>query len=96
MWANGFTAGCKRGTYLLTLYEKMGAVVAIACRIRVKPDRVRIPDICLFLAEPREQVPTTPPFICIEILSPQDRMSRVEVLRTENPVLELPLTESFR
>jgi hypothetical protein len=60
MWANGFTAGCKRGTYLLTLYEKMGAVVAIACRIRVKPDRVRIPDICLFLAEPREQVPTTP------------------------------------
>ena len=123
------------GTYLLTQYEKMGALVAIACRIRVKPIRVRIPDICLFLGDPGEQVPATPPFICVEILSPEDRMSRVEVrindylamgvpyvwvldpqtkqaftataaeglkevttgmLRTENPVLELPLTDSFR
>ena len=123
------------GTCLLTHYEKTGAVAAIACRIRVKPTRVRVPDICLFLAEPGEQVPTIPPYVCIEILSPEDRMSRVEirindylamgvpyvwvldpqtkqafastaaeglkevktgVLRTENPVLELPLAECFR
>ena len=85
--------------------------------------------------EPGEEVFTKPPFICIEILSPEDRMSRVEVrindylamgvacvwvldpetkqafaataadglkevktgvLRTESPVIELPLAESFR
>jgi Uma2 family endonuclease len=123
------------GSYLLVQYGPMGAVVATECRIRVKPSRVRIPDICLFLGDPEERVPTKPPFICIEILSPEDRMSRVEVrindylamgvpyvwvldpetrqaftataaeglkevktgaLRTENPVLELPLSEGFR
>jgi Uma2 family endonuclease len=40
---------------------------------------VRIPDLCVFLQDPEERVPTKPPFLCIEILSPEDRMSRVEV-----------------
>ena len=31
------------------------------------------------VGEPGEGVLTKPPFICIEILSPEDRMSRVEV-----------------
>jgi Uma2 family endonuclease len=69
----------KVGSYLLTHFEKMGAVVATECRIRVNASRVRIPDICLFLADPVERVPTHPPFICIEILSPEDRMSRVQI-----------------
>jgi Uma2 family endonuclease len=125
----------KVGSYLLTQYGSLGIEVATELRIRVTQTRVRIPDICVFLENPGERVPTTPPFICIEILSPEDRMSRVEVrindylamgvpyvwvldpqtkqaftataeeglkevksgmLRTENPVLELPLAESFR
>jgi Uma2 family endonuclease len=47
-------------------------------RIRISPTRFRIPDLCIYLGpEPEEQVFTKPPFLCIEILSPEDRMSRM-------------------
>jgi Uma2 family endonuclease len=48
-------------------------------RIRVAPTRFRVPDICVYPYEPDEQVFTTPPFLVIEILSPEDRMSRMMV-----------------
>jgi Uma2 family endonuclease len=46
-------------------------------RVQVKATRFRIPDVCV-LAEnaPEEQIVTFPPVLCIEILSPDDRMSR--------------------
>ena len=66
------------GAYLLAQYGKTGATVATECRIRVKPGRVRIPDICFFVTRPEQQVPTKPPLVCLEVLSPEDRMSRVE------------------
>jgi Uma2 family endonuclease len=48
-------------------------------RIRVSPARVRVPDICVISRnDPIEPVPTRPPLVCIEILSPDDRWSRVE------------------
>ena len=103
-------------------------------RVQVSATRFRVPDICILLGKTKEQIFRTPPFLCIEILSPEDRMSRLEqriddylamgvkyvwifdpqskraytatlaeglcefkgtVLRTENPVLELPLEEAF-
>jgi Uma2 family endonuclease len=46
-------------------------------RIRVAPRRVRIADICLVRRDaPREQVTLTPPLLCVEILSPEDRLPR--------------------
>ncbi len=46
-------------------------------RIRVSERRVRIADVCLVLrGQPIEQVLTTPPLAVIEILSPEDRISR--------------------
>ncbi len=46
-------------------------------RIRVSATRVRIADICLMArSQPIEQVPTQPPLAVIEILSPEDRISR--------------------
>ena len=47
-------------------------------RVQVMPDRYRVPDICVIVGRTDEQILTKPPFICIEILSPEDRMSRVE------------------
>src|SRR5271157_3535962 len=46
-------------------------------RIRVSATRVRIADVCLISrTQPIEQVPTKPPLAVIEILSPEDRISR--------------------
>jgi Uma2 family endonuclease len=46
-------------------------------RIRVSAARVRIADVCLLArTQPIEQVPTKPPLVVIEILSPEDRIAR--------------------
>jgi Uma2 family endonuclease len=46
-------------------------------RIQVSPTRFRVADICvLSVSAPREQVIQTPPVAVIEVLSPEDRVSR--------------------
>jgi Uma2 family endonuclease len=52
--------------------------VVVEQRIRVSATRYRVPDVCAMLAEPDEEVFTEPPFLCIEVLSPDDRASRIE------------------
>ena len=48
-------------------------------RIRVGSNRVRICDVAVLRSDaPREQVVITAPLICIEILSPEDRLSRAK------------------
>ena len=47
-------------------------------RVQVSPTRFRVPDICAVLGEPAEQIFRTPPFICIEILSKDDRLSDMQ------------------
>jgi Uma2 family endonuclease len=57
-----------------------GIYVALETRVRISPTRFRVPDLCVFVGPaPDEQVFTQPPFLCIEILSPEDRMSRMQV-----------------
>jgi Uma2 family endonuclease len=47
-------------------------------RVRVRPGLIRIPDVSVYYPnEPQERVPTTPPLVAIEILSPDDRMANV-------------------
>jgi len=116
--------------YLLAQYAAQGIEVFTEFRLRVSSSRYRIPDVCVTIGDPGEEVLTKPPLLCVEILSPEDRMSRVEVriqdfllmgvpsvwvldpltrqayiataadglreiktgvLRTEDPVLEMPL-----
>jgi Uma2 family endonuclease len=49
-------------------------------RMRVSPTRVRIPDVCVFGNDYRiEQIFEFPPLVCIEVLSPEDRKSRMNV-----------------
>ncbi|SRR5712691_4875323 len=47
-------------------------------RVQVKATRFRIPDVCVVLGDTEEQILTHPPFLCIEILSPDDRWVRVK------------------
>ena len=49
-------------------------------RIRTQraPARYRVPDLCVTQGEPSEDIFTEPPFLCVEILSPDD--AAVEVL----------------
>ena len=47
-------------------------------RNRVSVTRVRIPDISVIARDaPRERVGLTPPLLCIEVRSPEDRPSRI-------------------
>ena len=67
------------GSYLLGCYESAGVAVFTELRVRVSATRYRIPDVCATLGDPGEEVLTRPPFLCVEILSPEDRMSRIEI-----------------
>jgi Uma2 family endonuclease len=122
------------GSYFFVRRKEWNITVLPEQRVQVKPARFRVPDLCVILGKTDEQILTKPPFLCIEILSPDDRMKRVKervtdylemgvpyvcvldpktkrtyvataaeslhevktsVLRTENPVLEVPLNEIF-
>jgi Uma2 family endonuclease len=58
--------------------KQCGVVVLPILRIRITPRKYRVPDVCVYKQPaPRDPIPSTPPFIAIEILSPEDRMGRV-------------------
>jgi len=59
--------------------KKWGLHVFPEPRVQVSSTRFRVPDVCVILGErPNEQVFTTPPFLCVDILSPDDRLSRIQ------------------
>ncbi len=47
-------------------------------RVQVAPRRFRIPDITVTTSRGQGRILREPPFLCIEILSPEDRASRIE------------------
>ena len=65
-------------SYFFVRRKAWGISVAPEQRVQVKPTRFRIPDVCVVLGEPEEQIFRRPPFLCIEILSPEDRLNRVQ------------------
>ena len=57
--------------------EDWGVIPLPDVRVQVKTTRFRVPDVTVLRAgTPREQVLTHPPLLVIEILSPEDRLSR--------------------
>lgn len=66
------------GAYFFALRKKLKITALTEIRIQVKATRFRIPDICIVLGDTDERILTRPPFLCIEILSSEDRWSRVE------------------
>lgn len=125
----------KRLLVYFALHEaELGVWALQGWRVKLGERHYRVPDILVVAGpEPNEEVLTRPPFLCIEVLSPEDRMSRMQrkvadylafgvsyvwildpqrrkaivytdrdtleldhgVLRTENPTIEVPLSEIF-
>lgn len=73
---------------LLTIWlgqreKEHGYRVLVEQRVQVSPTRVRIPDICLVSPDNNAEVTQRPPLLWIEVLSPEDRWSRIQVRLTD-------------
>jgi Uma2 family endonuclease len=78
-----------------TLYEvahPLGYEVWVEQRLRTQADpaHYRIPDVCVTLGEPDEDIFTGPPFLCVEILSPDDSALEVRIKVDEYLNLGVP------
>jgi Uma2 family endonuclease len=63
--------------YLAMRYPHLRRLVLPEQGVQIEPKRFRVPDVCIVnKSAPREPIVRTPPILCIEILSPEDRMSR--------------------
>ncbi|MGI8990859.1 MAG: Uma2 family endonuclease [Bryobacteraceae bacterium] len=70
-------------TYLNSRRKRWGIRIWPEQRVQTKATRFRVPDVCVTLGKPDELIFRTAPFLCIEILSSEDRMARVEKRRQE-------------
>lgn len=64
--------------WLLNRRQQWAIHVFPECRVQVTPKRYRIPNIAVTKQKPRGRMLHEPPFLCVEILSPEDRASRLE------------------
>lgn len=64
--------------YLLNREKELGILVAVEQRVQVKPRRFRVPDIAVLTKPPAGPIIQEPPFLCIELLSPRDRMLEMQ------------------
>jgi Uma2 family endonuclease len=51
--------------------------VASELHLRITPSRYRIVDLAVFLEKPATPIPTSPPYVAIEIVSPGDRYTEI-------------------
>jgi len=55
--------------------KRQGTIqVTVEIHLRITPTRYRVADLAIFLEKPTERIPSAPPYITIEIISPGDRM----------------------
>jgi Uma2 family endonuclease len=65
--------------YLFNRRRELNIHVFPEQRVQVKATRFRVPDVCVVSGDkPQEQILTSPPFLCVEILSKDDRMSEMQ------------------
>ncbi|HWF46623.1 MAG TPA: Uma2 family endonuclease [Bryobacteraceae bacterium] len=64
--------------YLSNREKQWGILVIIEQRVQVKAKRLRVPDITVLTGPPTGQIIQQPPFLCIEILSPSDRIAEMQ------------------
>jgi Uma2 family endonuclease len=65
------------GQIFMNNREAWGVIALTDVRVQVQATRFRVPDVTVLRAgTPRERILTHPPLMVIEILSPEDRLSR--------------------
>ncbi len=63
--------------YLSTRYPELRTRLIPEQRVQVRATKFRVPDVCLLASgAPRQKIVTTPPELCIEILSPEDTLTK--------------------
>jgi Uma2 family endonuclease len=65
--------------WLLSRRKELGIYVFPEMRVQVAPTRFRVPDIAVTTRRVKGRVLREPPVLCIEVLSPEDRASRVQI-----------------
>ncbi len=79
------------GGWFLAHEEAWNIDVLPEQRTRVSFAKVRVPDLCLLRADaPNEQVLLTPPLLCVEILSPEDRLPRAALMMDDYAAMGVP------
>lgn len=62
------------GSRLMALQQSYPVFTGVEVRVRIGPDLYRIPDISMWAGEEPATVPASPPFLIVEISSPDDRL----------------------
>ncbi len=57
---------------LWRLGQPVGFIVVPEQRVQVSSEHFRVPDVCVVTEAPVGGIVTTPPYLCVEILSPED------------------------
>ena len=65
--------------FLMQFEQQFDLLVLLSLHVRTGPTRFRVPDVSVLRrSDPDEEIVTTPPFLCVEVLSPDDRMIAME------------------
>jgi Uma2 family endonuclease len=64
--------------WLLTRRQQFGILVFPELRVQVASVRYRVPNITVTTQKITGRILRVPPFLCVEILSPEDRAGRME------------------
>ena len=64
-------------TFFRSRFRETGIAAWPEWRVQVAPAKFRIPDVVVTRGKPDEKILTQTPVLCIEILSPEDTVSRV-------------------
>ncbi len=81
-------------SFFMSRFGETGIGALPEWRFHVKSTRFRVPDVVVTLGKPDEQILSKPPLLCIEILSPEDTVSKTnqriqEYLKFAVPVVWL-------
>ena len=81
----------------LIAFEEQAGVYAIQeTRSQTQATRFRVPDICLLREEnSSEEIIRTPPLVCIEVLSPEDRLARLRTKCQDYLAMGVPVVWIF-